>query len=517
MRHARILAAVAAAALGTMVAVAATGRVGAAAAAVTPKKPAAAAKSTATPTKTTATGPPVEAGPLRAPDLVEVVALDPSIRLDIRYATTNNFTGRAVYKEARAFLQRPAAEALARVNRALRDKGYGLTIFDGYRPWAVTRLFWDITPDDQKIFVADPALGSKHNRGCAVDLTLHALADGREVAMPSAYDESSPRAYATFDGGAVDARERRDLLRAAMEREGFFVYPYEWWHFDYKDWREYPVLDLAFDALPAGGASPGAAAAGGAAAKVPAAAGFDLTRARLVDLTWPFDATTLYWPTSPSGFELKPLSHGATPGGWFYSANTFCAPEHGGTHLDAPNHFSEKGRTSDQVPLEQLIGPAVVIDVRAKTAGDPDYRLTAADLRDWEATHGTIAKGSIVLLRTGWGERWPDRKRYFGDATPGDASHLHFPSYGREAAEILVGARGVAAIGVDTASIDYGPSQDFIVHQVAMRANVPGLENVAHLEALPETGAWVAALPMKIAGGSGGPARIVAFIGGTQP
>ena len=459
----------------------------------------AATRSPAAPTKTKATGPPVESGPMRAPDLVEVIAIDPAIRLDVRYATAKNFTGRPVYREARAFLQRPAAEALARVDRALAEQGYGLTIFDGYRPWSVTRIFWDITPDDQKIFVADPALGSKHNRGCAVDLTLHALADGREVVMPSEYDESSPRAYATYDGGEASARERRDLLRAAMEREGFFVYPYEWWHFDYKDWREYPVLDLAFDALPP--AAPGADATG-----------FDLSRARLVDLTWPFDATTLYWPTSPSGFELKPLSHGATPGGWFYSANTFCAPEHGGTHLDAPIHFSEKGRTSDQVPLEQLIGPAVVIDVRAKTAGDPDYRLTAADLRDWEAAHGTIAKGTIVLLRTGWGDRWPDRKRYFGDATPGDASHLHFPSYGREAAEILVGARGVAAIGVDTASIDYGPSRDFIVHQVAMRANVPGLENVAHLEALPETGAFVAALPMKIAGGSGGPARIVAFV-----
>jgi D-alanyl-D-alanine dipeptidase/kynurenine formamidase len=501
MRHARVTAAVAVA-IGTLCAVAlGAATIGGALAVAGSAAPAA-------PSKTKATGPPVETGPMRAPDLVEVITIDPSIRLDIRYATAKNFTGRPVYREARAFLQRPAAEALARVSRALADKGYGLTIFDGYRPWSVTKTFWDITPDDQKIFVADPAEGSKHNRGCAVDLTLHALADGREVAMPSEYDETSPRAYATYDGGAADARQRRDLLRAAMEREGFFVYPYEWWHFDYKDWREYPVLDLAFDALPPSGAPTAVKPAPGAAA----AAGLDLSRARLVDLTWPFDASTLYWPTSPSGFELKSLSHGPTAGGWFYSANTFCAPEHGGTHLDAPIHFSEKGRTTDQVPLEQLIGPAVVIDVRARTAADPDYRLTAGDLRDWEAAHGTIPKGAIVLLRTGWGDRWPDRRRYLGDATPGDASHLHFPSYGREAAEILVGARGVAAIGVDTASIDYGASQDFIVHQVAMRANVPGLENVAHLEALPETGAFVAALPMKIAGGSGGPARIVAFI-----
>lgn len=496
MRHARILVAVTAAALGTIVAV------GGAGAPVAPKKPAAPSKTAAPPTKTIATGPPVEPGPMRTPDLVEVATLDPTIRLDIRYATTNNFTGRAVYKEPRAFLQRPAAEALVRVNRALHDKGYGLTVFDGYRPWAVTRLFWDITPDDQKIFVADPALGSKHNRGCAVDLTLHSLADLREVAMPSAYDEPSPRAYATYDGGATGERERRDLLRAAMEREGFFVYPYEWWHFDYKDWREYPVLDVAFDALPPAGRASAAASA----------AGVDLAHARIVDLTWPFDAQTLYWPTSPSAFELKRISNGPTAAGYFYSANTFCAPEHGGTHLDAPIHFSEKGRTSDQVPLEQLIAPAVVIDVRSRTSLNPDYRLTASDLRDWEASVRPIPKGAIVLLRTGWGERWPDRKRYFGDDTPGDASHLHFPSYGREAAEILVNERGVAAIGVDTASIDYGPSQDFIVHQVAMKANVPGLENVAHLEELPETGAWVAALPMKIAGGSGGPLRIVAFI-----
>jgi kynurenine formamidase/D-alanyl-D-alanine dipeptidase len=498
MRHARILAAVAAAVFGTIVAI------GGAGAPVAPKKPAAPANPAATPTMTAATGPPVEPGPMRTPDLVEVVTLDPTIRLDIRYATTNNFTGRAVYKEPRAFLQRPAAEALVRVNRALRDKGYGLTIFDGYRPWAVTRLFWDITPDDQKIFVADPALGSKHNRGCAVDLTLHALADPRQVAMPSAYDESSPRAYATYDGGATGERERRDLLRAAMEREGFFVYPYEWWHFDYKDWREYPVLDLAFDALPPTGPAPAPAAA--------SAASVDLAHARIVDLTWPFDAQTLYWPTSPSAFELKRLSFGPTAAGYFYSANTFCAPEHGGTHLDAPIHFSEKGRTSDQVPLGQLIAPAVVIDVRARTSLNPDYRLTAADLRDWEAVVKPIPKGAIVLLLTGWGERWPDRKRYFGDDTPGDATHLHFPSYGREAAEILVNERGVAAIGVDTASIDYGQSKLFESHRILMGQDIPAFENVANLDRLPPKVEMVIALPMKIRGGSGGPLRIIAFV-----
>jgi kynurenine formamidase len=231
-----------------------------------------------------------------------------------------------------------------------------------------------------------------------------------------------------------------------------------------------------------------------------------------VDLTWSFGPDTLYWPTSPSTFELKNLFHGETPGGFFYAANTFCEPEHGGTHLDAPIHFAEGARTADQVPLEQLVAPAVVIDVRAKTAADRDYRLLPEDVAAWEAAHGRIPKGSIVLLRTGWGQRWPDRVRYFGSDRPGDASDLHFPAYGAEATRLLVHDRAIAALGVDSASIDHGPSKDFIVHQIAMKANVPAFENVAHLEELPETGAWIVALPMKIAGGSGGPLRIVALL-----
>jgi kynurenine formamidase len=261
-----------------------------------------------------------------------------------------------------------------------------------------------------------------------------------------------------------------------------------------------PILLLAASA-------PGVAAR---AADSPAAP--DLARSRVVDLTYPFDARTIYWPTSPTTFELERLSFGPTPGGWFYSANSFCAPEHGGTHLDAPIHFSRSGRTADQIPVRQLLAPAVVIDVRGKTRNDPDYRLTVADVRDWESRHGPIPPGAIVLLRTGWGTRWPDRKAYLGDDTPGDASHLHFPSYGKDAAEYLVGDRRVGAIGVDTASIDYGASRDFIVHQIAAAAQVPGLENVARLEELPEFGAWVIALPMKIAGGSGGPLRVVALV-----
>jgi len=238
----------------------------------------------------------------------------------------------------------------------------------------------------------------------------------------------------------------------------------------------------------------------------------DLTHAELVDLTWPYDEHTLYWPTSPSAFELKQLAYGPTPGGWFYAANSICTPEHGGTHLDAPIHFAEGKNTIDKIPLERLIAPAVVIDVAGRAAANADYRLTAADVRDWESRNGTIAAGTIVLLRTGWGKRWPDRKSYFGDDTPGATDKLHFPSYGEDAVRMLVEERRVAAIGVDTASIDYGQSHDFIVHRIANGADVPGLENVANLERLPARGALLMALPMKIAGGSGGPVRIVAAV-----
>jgi D-alanyl-D-alanine dipeptidase len=190
--------------------------------------------------------PPKEPGPFRQPDLVELTALDPTIKLDVRYATANNLAGRPVYPEARAFLQRPAAEALVRAHRALQASGYGLVVFDGYRPWRVTKLFWDVTAPDKREFVADPSKGSKHNRGCAVDLSLFDLKTGREVQMPSAYDEMTPRAYPDYAGGPPEARRLRDLLRAAMEREGFTVEPNEWWHFNYKDWKEYPILDIPF-------------------------------------------------------------------------------------------------------------------------------------------------------------------------------------------------------------------------------------------------------------------------------
>ena len=193
--------------------------------------------------------PPAEPGPFRPVDLVELTRLDATVHLDIRYATSDNFLGVPVYPQARAFLQRPAAEAVARAHQALRALGFGLMIHDGYRPWWVTKVFWEATPVDKREFVADPAKGSRHNRGCAVDLTLYALADGRAVLMPSLYDEMSERAYPGYRGGTEDERSRRDLLRREMERQGFKVFQSEWWHFDHHDWKRYPILNLPFEAI----------------------------------------------------------------------------------------------------------------------------------------------------------------------------------------------------------------------------------------------------------------------------
>ena len=193
--------------------------------------------------------PPKETGTFRKPDLVELIKLDRTIKLDIRYATSNNFLGRPVYTEARAFLQRPAAEALVRANKSLRKQGYGLIIHDGYRPWSVTKIFWDATPADKKIFVADPSQGSRHNRGCAVDLSLFDLKTGKEVGMTSGYDEMTERSHINYTGGSEEQRHLRDVLRAAMEAEGFAVYEPEWWHYDYKDWKEYPILNISFSEI----------------------------------------------------------------------------------------------------------------------------------------------------------------------------------------------------------------------------------------------------------------------------
>jgi kynurenine formamidase len=233
---------------------------------------------------------------------------------------------------------------------------------------------------------------------------------------------------------------------------------------------------------------------------------------RLVDLTHAFNERTIYWPTSPSTFKLQRLAYGVTDAGFFYAANTFCAPEHGGTHLDAPIHFAQGRRTSEAIPLEQLVAPAVVIDITKQAATDPEYRLTRDDVIGFEQRYGRIMPGTMVLLRTGWSRFWSDRKAYLGDDTPGDASKLRFPSYGEDAARLLVEERKVGLLGVDTASIDYGRSRDFMVHRIAMGGNVPGLENLTNLDQLPAVGATVIALPMKIEGGSGGPVRAIALV-----
>lgn len=189
--------------------------------------------------------PPLETNKREA-DLIELIKLDKTIKLDIRYATANNFVGRKVYPEARAFLQRPAAEAVVRVHKLLKKEGLGLVIFDGYRPWSITKLFWEVTPEDKRIFVADPSKGSKHNRGCAVDLSIFDRKTGKPVPMPSGYDEFTERASPDYTGGTSEERANRDKLRRLMEAEGFVVNANEWWHFDYKDWEQYAIYDISF-------------------------------------------------------------------------------------------------------------------------------------------------------------------------------------------------------------------------------------------------------------------------------
>ncbi|MGI9229157.1 MAG: cyclase family protein [Gammaproteobacteria bacterium] len=244
----------------------------------------------------------------------------------------------------------------------------------------------------------------------------------------------------------------------------------------------------------------------------PNAAAFDPASHHLIDLTHSYNNKTLYWPTSTTKFEKQSLYYGITPGGYFYSANAFCTPEHGGTHIDAPIHFAADRFTTDEMPLQQLIAPGVMIDVSDKAASNRDYRLTANDILAFERTHGQIQPGTIVLLKTGWDRYWPNAKAYLGDDTPGDASKLSFPSYGEDAARLLAEKRRVAIIGVDTASIDYGRSKDFIVHRITAAHNIGGLENLTLPDQLPPTGFTIIALPMKIADGSGGPVRVVAAV-----
>jgi kynurenine formamidase len=236
-----------------------------------------------------------------------------------------------------------------------------------------------------------------------------------------------------------------------------------------------------------------------------------IDESKVIDLTYSFDENTIYWPTYKP-FQLEVLSAKKTPAGFWYAANSVCFAEHGGTHMDAPIHFAEGKHTADEVPVQQLIGPAAVIDVRTQAAQNADYRVTVDDLKAWEGKHGRLPTGAIVLMFSGWGSRWPDKKQYLGTDQPGDVDHLHFPGFSREAAKFLVSQREIDAIGVDTPSMDYGQSKDFIVHQIITEADKPGLENVANLDKLPAKGATLIALPMKIAKGSGGPARIIAVL-----
>lgn len=233
-----------------------------------------------------------------------------------------------------------------------------------------------------------------------------------------------------------------------------------------------------------------------------------------VDLTYAFSDSTLYWPNNPTGFALDTQSNGNTPAGYFYSSYAFCAPEHGGTHLDAPVHFAQGGQSADQVPLENLTGNAVVIDVTERALKNRDYLISVQDIQAWEKSHDSLRQGTIVLFRTGYGRYYPDAKNYFGTDEKGAAAipKLHFPGIGPATAEWLATQRKIKALGLDTPSIDYGQSKDFKTHQVLLGKNLPAFENVANLDQLPETGAYVVALPMKIKNGSGGPLRIVAWL-----
>jgi kynurenine formamidase len=232
----------------------------------------------------------------------------------------------------------------------------------------------------------------------------------------------------------------------------------------------------------------------------------------IVDLTHSFDAETIYWPTE-EGFKLDVGFDGITEGGYYYASNHYSAADHGGTHLDAPRHFAEGKQSADEIPLERLLGPACVIDVSKAAGANPDYRLRAGDVQAWETENGRIEQGCIVLLNTGYAKFWPNRQRYLGTTLrgPEGVKNLHFPGYSEEAARILA-ERGVVAVGIDTASIDYGQSDEFRVHRYLYDLNVPGFENIANLDALPPKGAYLIALPMKIATASGAPLRIIGLV-----
>ena len=231
----------------------------------------------------------------------------------------------------------------------------------------------------------------------------------------------------------------------------------------------------------------------------------------IVDLTYPFDEQTVYWPTNES-FHWKKTDWGPSKQGYWYASAVYSASEHGGTHLDAPIHFAESGWSVDEIPVDQLTGEAILLDIRAQVDSNPDYTLQVDDIAQWEISYGPIPPKAIVLLFTGFGQYWPDKVRYLGSPTPEDPATLHFPGFSAEAITFLLTKRDILGIGIDTASIDAGQSQDFPVHQILGQANRYALENVAHLELLPPRGARMTALPMKIQGGTGGPARIIATV-----
>jgi kynurenine formamidase len=237
----------------------------------------------------------------------------------------------------------------------------------------------------------------------------------------------------------------------------------------------------------------------------------------VVDLSYPFDTTTVYWPTAET-FRLETDFNGTTEQGYFYSAYRYSAAEHGGTHIDAPVHFAKGKNSVDEIPLAQLMGPGIVVDVTRQCAGNPDYLVAESDLKDWERRNGRIPLNSIVLLRTGFGRFYPNRKKYLGTDERGAAAvpSLHFPGLAPEAARWLTQARRISAIGLDTASIDYGQSKLFETHRTLFASNIPAFENVANLDKLPSKGFAVIALPMKIKGGSGGPLRIIAVVPGRK-
>jgi len=265
------------------------------------------------------------------------------------------------------------------------------------------------------------------------------------------------------------------------------------------------------------GAPPGgenaASAPAGPDLQAAAAAIFAGEGVRWIDLTHPLDEANVYWPTAKR-FELTEVAADSTEAGYWYAANEFAAAEHGGTHFDAPYHFAIGGWSAEEVPLASLRGPAAVIDVADSARANPDYRVSVDDLRAWEAEHGRLPGGGIVLIDSGWEERWPEEERVLGTAGrgPGATDDLHFPGLHPEAARWLVEERDVDLVGLDTPSIDHGPSTEFMAHRILYGANVVGLENVARLDELPASGAYVLVLPMKIRGGSGGPARVVALV-----